>query len=116
VGQALRENVRHNAILAHVAETEFVIADSFDMPDPSPLVERIRSAIAMTPSRVTASIGVVSTPLRPLASRAPHEVLDEIMSIATVAMHEARRAGGNQARYVRHPDLSVEGPGTDITP
>jgi diguanylate cyclase (GGDEF)-like protein len=107
VGQTLRENVRHDAIVAHVADAEFLIADTFTTVDPSPLIERVSDAITTTPSRLAASIGVVSTPLSPLTSHAPHDVLDELITIATSAMYEARKAGGNQARYVLGPALTV---------
>ncbi|WP_102145050.1 GGDEF domain-containing protein [Mycobacterium hubeiense] len=114
VGQVLRENVRHNAVLAHVADDEFLIADTFTHDDPSPLVERVRGAITTTRSGLTASIGVVCTPLQPLTAHPPHEVLDEVISIASTATSEARRAGGNQGRYVRRPKLAVLGDyGTD---
>ena len=105
--QALRETVRRDAILAHVGEAEFLIADTFTGPDPSPLVERARGSIAATPTGMTVSIGVVSTPLRPLTDHPPHEVLDEIVALATTAMYEARRSGGNQVRFVTDPDLSI---------
>jgi diguanylate cyclase (GGDEF)-like protein len=105
--QALRETVRRDAILAHVGEADFLIADTFTSPDPSPLVERARGAIAATPSGMTVSIGVVSTPLRPLAEHPPHEVLDEIVALATTAVYEARRAGGNQVRFVTNPNHSI---------
>jgi len=106
-GQALRETVRRDAILAHAGEAEFLIADTFTGPDPFPLVERARGSIAATPSGMTVSIGVVSTPLRPLAEHPPQEVLDEIVALATTAMYEARRAGGNQVRFVTNPELSI---------
>ncbi|MCV7172783.1 GGDEF domain-containing protein [Mycobacterium manitobense] len=113
VGQTMRENVRQNAVIAHVltgeADAEFLIADTFTTADASPLVERLRGAVATTPSGLTASIGVVSTPLRPLTLHPPDEVLDEVIGIATAAMLEARVAGGNQARYVRNPPLRVLG-------
>ncbi|MBB3603900.1 diguanylate cyclase (GGDEF)-like protein [Mycolicibacterium sp. BK556] len=112
-GQALRETVRRDAILGHVGEAEFFVADCFTTPDSSPLIERIRGAIAATPSGMTASIGVVSTPLRPLVEHPPHEILDEIVALATTAMYEARRAGGNQARYVVRPNLSINDDETD---
>jgi len=99
-GQALRENVRRDAIVAHVGEAEFLIADTWTVPDPTPLVERVRGAIAATPTGVTVSQGAVSTPLRPLADRPPHEVLNEIVEMGRRAMQEAALAGGNQARYV----------------
>ncbi|MCV7343124.1 GGDEF domain-containing protein [Mycolicibacterium rhodesiae] len=106
-GQALRETVRRDAILGHVSEAEFLVADCFTTPDSSPLIERIRGAIASSPAGMTASIGVVSTPLQPLVEHPPTEILDEIVALATTAMYEARRAGGNQARYVVSPNLSI---------
>ncbi|BBY60875.1 GGDEF domain-containing protein [Mycolicibacterium sarraceniae] len=112
-GQALRETVRRDAIVGHVGDAEFFVADCFTTPDSSPLIERIRGAIAATPSGMTASIGVVSTPLRPLVEHPPHQILDEIVALATTAMYEARRAGGNQARYVVRPNLSIFDDETD---
>lgn len=107
VGRALRETIRHNAVLAHVGDAEFLIADSFTAADPSPLVERARAAIAATPSHVTASVGALCTPLLPLTSHAPSDVLDEVIAVATSAMYAARRKGGNQASYAVNPPLAV---------
>jgi diguanylate cyclase (GGDEF)-like protein len=107
VGQRLRETVRQGALVAHVGDTEFMIVDVFTSPDPSALVERALGAVSTTPPRMTASIGVVTTPLRPLVPHPPHDVLDEILAIATTAMHDARRDGGNRARYVLRPDLRI---------
>lgn len=112
-GQALRETVRRDAIVGHVGDAEFFVADCFTTPDSSPLIERIRGAIASSPAGMTASIGVVSTPLRPLVEHPPNEILDEIVALATTAMYEARRAGGNQARYVVRPSLSISDDETD---
>ena len=55
---------------------------------------------------MTASVGVLSTTLRGLTGRPPVVVIDEAIALATTAMHEARRAGGNQARYVSDVDLA----------
>ena len=96
VGQALRETVRRDALVGHVGEAEFLVADIFATPDPTPLAERIRGAVASTQQGITASIGAVSTPLRPLADRAPQPVIEEAIARATAAMHRARRRGGNQ--------------------
>ncbi|MGE2729880.1 diguanylate cyclase domain-containing protein [Mycolicibacterium vaccae] len=112
VGQALRETVRHNAIVAHVSDDDFLVADSFTTADASPLVERIRGAISATPQKLTASIGVVCTPLPPLAAEPPDEVLDKLIAIATQAIEQARMAGGNQVRYVLRPSLE-DGDGGD---
>lgn len=106
VGQALRDTIRRDAVLGHVDETEFLIADIFTTPDPTPLIERVLGAVAATPVGVTTSIGVVTAALRRLSGRPPDDVLDEAVSRATTAMYEARRAGGNQTRYVRDIDLS----------
>ncbi|MCW2688208.1 MAG: diguanylate cyclase [Mycobacterium sp.] len=100
VAQTLRENTRHGTVVAHVGGEEFLISDTFASTDATPLVERVRSAIATTPPRLTASIGVVSTPLRGLAGVPPQDLLDELITIATKAMYDAGRAGGNQARHV----------------
>ena len=100
VGQALRETVRRDALLGHVDDAEFLVADTFTTPDPTPLAERIRGAVAGTTHGVTASIGVVCMPLRPLADRPPYDVIDEIIALATTAMYRARRRGGNQAECI----------------
>lgn len=99
-GQAMRETTRRDAVVAHVADSEFLVADSFAAPDATALVERIRSAIRATPMRLTTSIGVVSTPMGGLADCPPYDLLDELIALATDAMHEARRAGGNRAKCV----------------
>jgi GGDEF domain-containing protein len=106
-GHKLRRTVRREALLAHAGEAEFWVADFFSKADPAVLIDRIRGAIADPPSRLTASIGSISTPLHPLMSHPPYAVLDEILAISTSAMHEARRAGGNQSRIVLDPALTV---------
>ncbi len=114
IAAQLRETARRDAVLAHIADSEFVIADLFDSNDASALIERVRGTIAGSPSRLSASIGVVTTPLKPLAQLPPHDVLDELMSIATNAMYESRKCGGNQVTYVRSPSLTVlDDPGKD---
>jgi GGDEF domain-containing protein len=105
-GQALRETIRRDAVLGHIDDSEFLIADTFTTPDPTPLIERALGAVAAAPGGITASIGVVTTALRPLAGRPPGDVFDDVIALATTAMHQARRAGGNQARYVTDVDFS----------
>jgi diguanylate cyclase (GGDEF)-like protein len=107
VGQLLRETVRRDAIIAHIGDAEFVVAEPFATLDPSPLVDRVRGAIKGHPLRLTASIGVVGTPLRPLASLPPDDVVEELLTHATTAMHAARKAGGNQPRFVLNPPLAI---------
>ncbi|MGI9123495.1 MAG: GGDEF domain-containing protein [Mycobacterium sp.] len=104
--QALRDTVRRDALVGHVADGEFLVADTFTTPDPTPLGERIRSAVTTTGDGITASIGVVCTPLQPLADLPPLDVLDEVIALATTAMYRARRQGGNQVDYILNPALS----------
>lgn len=114
IAARLRETARRDAVLAHIADSEFVIADLFESNDASALIERVRGTISGAPSRLSASIGVVTTPLQPLVQMPPHDVLDELMSIATNAMYKSRKAGGNQVTYVRNPTLTVlDDPGND---
>jgi diguanylate cyclase (GGDEF)-like protein len=114
IAARLRETARRDAVLAHIADSEFVIADLFDSNDASALIERVRGTISGSPSRLSASIGVVTTPLQPLVQLPPHDVLDELISIATNAMYVSRKSGGNQVTYVRGPSLTVlDDPGND---
>lgn len=117
VAQRLRETIRRDCVLAHVADPEFVVADLFTEVDSSPMIERLAGAITGPPDHLSASIGVVSTPVQPLVHLPPQEVLDELLAIATTAMYEARRAGGKQIRYVLNPALTVlEIPEDDLDP
>lgn len=108
VSQTLLETTRADAILAHGAPAQYLIADTFVTADVTPLVERVRSAIATTPPRLTSSIGAVVTPLRALADLPPQDVVDKLVDIAQTAVGEARRAGGNQARYIECNALMLE--------
>jgi diguanylate cyclase (GGDEF)-like protein len=114
IAQRLRETARRGAVLAHIADSEFVIADLFESADASALIERVRGTISGAPSRLSASIGVVTTALQPLVQLPPNDVLDELLAIATNAMYDSRKAGGNHVTYVRNPALTVlDDPGTD---
>src|SRR5690606_27475177 len=104
IGQTHRENTRHNAFVAHLGQDEFLIADTFSSTDSFPLVERVRGAIATTPPRLTASMRRVSPPLLWLAVCRPETLLDELIAAASATRYEARRAGGNQARYRKYPN------------
>ncbi len=107
IAARLRETARRDAVLAHIADSEFVIGDLFESADASALVERVRGTITGAPARLSASIGVVTTALQPLVQLPPHDVLDELLAIATNAMYESRKAGGSQVTYVRNPALTV---------
>lgn len=107
IGQRLRETVRGDAVIGHLGDCEYLIADVFTHADPSPLAERILGTIKSAPFQLTASLGVVSTPLQPLARHTSNDVLDELVTIATNAMYEARKAGGNQACLLESPKLAT---------
>ena len=107
IGQRLRETVRGDAVIGHLGDSEYLVADVFTHADPSPLAERILSTIKSAPFQLTASLGVVSTPLQPLARQTSHDVLDELVTIATNAMYEARKAGGNQSCLLESPKLAT---------
>lgn len=107
VAQRLRETIRRDCVLAHTAEPEFVVADLFTEADASPMIDRLAGTITGPPHHLSASIGVVCAPVRPLVHLPPQEVLDELLTIATTAMYEARRAGGHQIRYVHNPALTA---------
>jgi GGDEF domain-containing protein len=101
IAQQLRRTARSTAIIGHFSDSEFVFADVFATAKPAPLAERIRDVVTTTSFHQTASIGVVSTPLPPLAQQPPYEVLDEVLALSTTAMDEAREAGGNRIHYVQ---------------
>jgi GGDEF domain-containing protein len=107
VARRLRDTARSNAVLAHPSDSEFLIADLFTEPDPSPLIERVEGTIKAASARLSASIGVVCTPLAPVAKLPAPDVIDEMLAVASNAMYDARRAGGNRATYVRNPALTV---------
>jgi GGDEF domain-containing protein len=108
VSQALRETVRRNAIAAHISNSDFIIADTFTTPDASPLINRVQGAMRSTPSRVTASIGVVCTPLAPLTVHPPDLVIEKLLEAAAEAVVSAREAGGNDVRYDIRQDFPIE--------
>ncbi|MDZ7882545.1 MAG: diguanylate cyclase [Mycobacterium sp.] len=117
IGQRLRETVRGDAVIGALGEAEYLVADVFTTPDPTPLAERILGTIKSAPFRLTASLGVISTPLKPLTGQGSHDVLDELVTIGTNAMYEARKAGGNQMRLLLSPALAtVEDDGPEDGP
>lgn len=107
IARSLRETARRGAVIAHPSDSEFWVADLFTQADPHPLAERIRGGVAGAHTGITASVGVVCTPLAPLAALPSHDVMEELLTIAQTAMFEARRAGGNQTRTAIDPALTV---------
>ncbi|OBC08157.1 diguanylate cyclase [Mycobacterium sp. 852013-50091_SCH5140682] len=113
VGRALHETIRHKVPLAHVSDTDFLIADVFKTNDPSPLVGRIRGSIKTTEMRLTTSIGSVCSPLRTAADLPAEEVVDTLVTLATRAMQQSRDGGGNRVTSAYYPTLACGGEAPD---
>jgi GGDEF domain-containing protein len=107
IGARLGEAIRRDTLLAHVHDAEYLVAEVFTTPDATPLAERLRSAVATAPYRLTASVGVVTTPLRALTDAPATDVIDELMTLASDQVSDARLAGGNQVRMAQCPPLAV---------
>jgi diguanylate cyclase (GGDEF)-like protein len=99
VATALRDNCRSTAVIGRAGGEEFLIADTDTKSNPATMAERLRHAIAAIPPQITASIGTVSTPLKPAPVTANLQLLDDLIRTADAAMYEAKRAGGNQVRH-----------------
>lgn len=106
IGRRLSETSRRDAVLAHVPESEYLIADTFTTADASVLTERLHQVVLTAPFRLSASIGVVTTPLAPLAGLPPHDVVEELVTLATSNMFTARRAGGKRTEATACPPLT----------
>jgi diguanylate cyclase (GGDEF)-like protein len=106
IGHRLSETLRRDAVLAHVGDSEYLIADTFNNTDASVLTERLQHTVRTAPYRLTASIGVVVTPLAPLAGCPPHDVVEELITIATANVYTARRKGGQRIEATANPRLT----------
>lgn len=100
IARRLRETARRDTVLAHCGDTEFLVADVFTTPDPSPLTERLRARVNDEARALTASIGCATTALDPALSCSPQEVVDQLLVVATEAAHAVRSSGGNGTRHV----------------
>lgn len=107
VAHRLHETLRRETLVAYPGDAEFFVADLFTSADPTPLSLRLKHAVSDATVGVTASIGVVTSPLGPLTALPPDDVLAELLAVATSAMYEARASGGNQAHFAINPALAV---------
>ena len=106
IGQRLRETLRRDAILSHVGESEYLVADTFVSTDASVLTDRLQHTVRTAPYRLTASIGTVVTPLADLVGHPPHDVVEELITIATSNVYFARRSGGQRTETTVNPELT----------
>jgi diguanylate cyclase (GGDEF)-like protein len=106
VGHRLGETLRRDALLAHIGESEYLVADTFTSADAKVLTDRLQHSVRTAPYRLTASIGVVATPIAPLVGHPPHDVIEELITIATSNMYVARTKGGQRTRATADPRLT----------
>ncbi|KAA0092663.1 diguanylate cyclase [Mycolicibacterium sp. P1-18] len=106
IGQRLRETLRRDAVLSHVGESEYLVADTFASTDASVLTDRLQHTVRTAPYRLTASIGTVITPLEHLVGHPPHDVVEELITIATSNVYRARRNGGQRTETTANPELT----------
>jgi diguanylate cyclase (GGDEF)-like protein len=106
IGHRLGETLRRDALLAHVGESEYLVADTFTTADAKVLTDRLQHSVRTAPYRLTASIGVVATPIAPLIGHPPHDVIEELVTIATSNMYVARTKGGQRTRATANPRLT----------
>ena len=74
--------------------------------DAKVLSDRLQHSVRTAPYRLTASIGVVATPIAPLVGHPPHDVIEELITIATSNMYVARTKGGQRTRATADPRLT----------
>jgi GGDEF domain-containing protein len=106
IGHRLGETLRRDAVLAHVGESEYLVADSFTSTATTVLTDRLQHTVRTAPYRLTASIGVVVTPLAELVGHPPHDVVEELITIATSNVYTARRDGGQRTESTANPRLT----------
>jgi diguanylate cyclase (GGDEF)-like protein len=106
IGHRLSETLRRDAVIAHVGESEYLVADTFNNTNATVLTERLQHSVRTAPYRLTASIGVVVTPLAPLVAHPPHDVVEELITIATSNVYSARRNGGQRTVVSTDPKLT----------
>lgn len=107
IAHRIAETLRRDAVLAHVGESEFLIADTFNSAHATVLTERLQQTVRSAPFRLTASIGAVTTPLGPLVGAPPHDVVEELITVATSNMYTARRSGGQRTEASHCPRLTA---------
>lgn len=99
VGDTLRKTCGDNGIVARLGGEEFLIAEFARADIASGTAERLRRAIAATPWRVTASLGVASARILSADDSVVRRTIEYLVDAADSAMYDAKRAGGNQIRH-----------------
>jgi GGDEF domain-containing protein len=98
VAQTLSQITRGSAVLSHITDDTFVVAETFKAGDMSGYVDRIVGALANTPPRMNLSIGIARTPMTELATCPPQNILDELIGVARTAARNAVPEAGLRTR------------------
>lgn len=93
IAQTVQRWTRNSAVVAHLGDGLFAVADIFTNSDLEAYSNRILGALSTTPPRMCLSIGIVRTPLTGLADRGPEDVVDDLVGVATTAAHNAPARG-----------------------
>jgi diguanylate cyclase len=112
VAGALRLACPPTSIIARFGGEEFVVADIYQTDELHDIAEHLRDAVGATRYPITASIGIVCTPLGPSFDPAERDLINDLVNAADTAMYAAKRAGGNQSRSTHldpSPDAASKG-------
>ncbi|WP_319430380.1 GGDEF domain-containing protein [Mycobacterium sp. RTGN5] len=88
----------NHAVVARSGGEEFLVATVSSTPDCRELAQRICTAVAESPARVTASVGTTAVRLRDTEGE-DKLLVDRLVGTADWAMYRAKRAGGNCFRH-----------------
>jgi diguanylate cyclase (GGDEF)-like protein len=102
VADSMRKASHDDAVLGRVGGEEFLVAEITPHGEAADTAERLRTAIAATSWKVTASLGVASIDLVRVAGDT-RELIAGLIASADTAMYEAKGAGGNQIRHSDTP-------------
>ena len=101
VATKIREIIGPTGLAARVGGEEFLVAQAMPPREVEMLARRLCSAIAATPWRIRASLGIAGTTVNGAANGATGDLrtlVEAVIANADMAMYEAKRAGGNQIR------------------
>jgi diguanylate cyclase (GGDEF)-like protein len=96
VADILRRTRRADSVVGRMGGEEFVVGLVGARPDALGLAERLRREIAASPWRITASLGIATTPMARVEAEQIRELLGDLVESADRAMYVAKRAGGNR--------------------
>lgn len=102
VAESLRRIGGGETVIARVGGEEFLVAQTTGTQEALQTAEAMRLAIAATPWRVTASVGVSSIRLSSGNENLDRQIIEGLVEAADTSMYEAKRAGGNQVSACRH--------------